>query len=448
MKLLLVYPQVDIPGLSKEIIMVEPLSLEYLAAVVAEEHDVRILDLRIPGQDVRDVMSSWTPDVVGITGFTLHAPEMVSLSVLTKEVCPDIKVIVGGHHATFMPSSFMVPSVDIIARGEGESVFSDILNSAHSTSGLSNIPGLIYRDDGEWLENQGMPQSSFLGVTPAHHMVNQYSNHYHILKVKCLTVQFSRGCPYNCSFCDCHKFYGGRYRVRNVDDIIQEIDDSPARLVYIPDDNVGVNRPHLASFVSRFAAGGNKKRFAVTMGAREILSNMDILDRWFKNGLSSVFLGVERIKDEQIADLGKRVKVNQNNYAIDYIHSRGGIVIASFIILPTDIVDDFMELEDYVRSRGVDIPFFCILTPFPGTDIWDSYHGKDTDFSKYDLAHAVIPTTLPKEVFSSRFAHLYSTVSKRRLLLKMVRHAGWRWLFRLPSLMSEVGKLRQQLEGE
>ncbi len=144
MKLLLVYPKSDALGNSRDVAMIEPLPLEYLAAGVSEHHEVRILDLRV-SDNLASTVSTWEPDVVGITGFTFHTPEMLSLAGEVKAVSRDIKVVVGGHHATFMPESFMVPDIDIIGRWQCEGIMERILDSVHFEHQLLQIPGLVYK---------------------------------------------------------------------------------------------------------------------------------------------------------------------------------------------------------------------------------------------------------------------------------------------------------------
>lgn len=441
MKLLLIYPGTKNLGLSQGMAMLEPLGLEYLAAAVSEEHEVRILDLRVE-QGLAEAILDWKPDSVGITGFTLHVPEMVSLSKIVKAISPEIKVIVGGHHATFMPDSFKIDSIDIIARGECESIIGAILDSLYSPSALSKVPGLVYRNNNTWLSNAGWPISAFLSLIPRHELISQYIGHYHALGVACSLTLATRGCPYNCKFCDARKFYRGRHQVREVDRVVEEVQGLPTRLVAILDENIGINPRFLKSLLSALAERGINKRYITTIGVREILANRELLDTWFDIGLRTLFIGLERVDDKGIASLGKKCTVSMNDEAVDYIHSRGGIVMGSFIVLPTDTEDDFKRLEEYIRSREIDIPIICVLTPYPGTELWSEYPARNDDFSRYDILHAVIPTSLPEAEFYRHFRHLYTTVNMRRLVFKMLRSIGCgSWLFRLPRVGTEIKRL-------
>lgn len=426
-KLLLILPGTDTRGLSA-VMMVEPLTLEYLAAGISDRHEVKIVDLRVPGESLTRTISDWKPDIVGITGFTLHVPEMISLSRAVKDISKDIKVIVGGHHATLMPQSFMVvPTIDAIGRGECESIMDPVLDGK-----LSDVPGLIYRSNGEWVENPGEPPPIFPKLTPAHHLIKDYSRYYHVFYMRCVATQIARGCPYNCAFCDAHRFYHGRYQVREVASLVEEIESSPQKFVFPVDENIGVDSKFLRELAVQLSQRGIHKRYFFTIGVREILRNRELLDQWVEIGTRGFFIGFERIDDKEIAALGKKVTVRMNDEAIDYIHSRGGIVTGTFIILPTDTEDYFKRLEEYVWSRQIELPLFSILTPFPGTDIAEEYPVVG-DLSKYDILHAVMPTSLPEAEFYRYFYHLYTKMNTRRLMWKMVRHMGLgKWLFGLP----------------
>jgi len=444
MKLLLVYPKSDTLGNSKDVIMVEPLPLEYLAAGVSQRHEVRILDLRV-SDSLTSTISAWKPDVVGITGFTFHTPEMLSLAGEVKAISRDIKVVVGGHHATFMPESFMVPDIDIIGRWQCEGIMERMLDSVCSEHKLSRIPGLIYRSKTEWVESSIRPPSVFPNLIPARHLIKEHANKYHVLGINCSAMQMTRGCVYECTFCDSSKFFERQWQHRDAQSIITELSSLSAPLVLIVDDNIAINMTFLRNVLSWLVESKIKKRYYISIGANEVLRNKEVLDKWFELGLLIASIGLERVSDEGISGFRKKTDVSTNDSAVKYWHSRGGIVIGAFITLPTDTAEDFKRLEDYIRTREIDIPFLCILTPLPGTDIWRQYYDKlDRTFSKYDLLHAVIPTTISEAEFHRHFYHLYTSLNVRGLVWKMVKSIGvGTWLLRLPKAHRAFQKLKR-----
>ncbi len=118
MKILLIQPAKPAKALGGEDFSVfEPLALEYLAAGVAPDHDVRILDLRLD-RDLATVLRDYQPEVVGLTSYTVHVNTVKRLCQQIKTHNPETIIIVGGHHATVRPGDFATPCIDVIIAGE------------------------------------------------------------------------------------------------------------------------------------------------------------------------------------------------------------------------------------------------------------------------------------------------------------------------------------------
>lgn len=432
MKILLIYPHVS--SSADVLTTLEPLGLEYIAAPLLDGHDVEILDLRVSKEPVTKALVRSQPDIVGISGVSLHAYEMLSLSQTVKNTSPRAKVIVGGRHATFVPDFFRVPTVDIIVKYEAESIMTAIVASIHSADKLSKIPGILYRFNDKWSENPGWQTVEFNKLAPAHHLVNQFANGYQMLGVKTRMVQMSRGCPYSCSFCDARRFFHGRYQWRDVYTLIEEIASLETRFIYTADENIGIRKDFLAAVAYSLIENKVDKKFWLTMSAKEVLVHRQLLDTWFEAGLSVVFTGFERPEDKSILALGKSTTVSINDQVISYVHSRNGIIVGSFLVLPTDTEKDFRRLEEYIHSREVDVPLIFILTPYPGTDIWEaSQETINRDFTKYDFMHSVLPTILPQQDFYRYFYSLYKNVNVPHLVLRMIKKIGiGKWLLLLP----------------
>src|SRR4030042_2426847 len=143
MKILLVQPAKPEKALGGEDFAIyEPLALEYLAAGVAADHDVRILDMRLD-HDLDFLLRNYQPDVVGITSYTVHVNTVKRLFEQTKTFNPDIVTIVGGHHATVMPNDFYTPCIDAIVVGEGVFTFREDISRLEKKMDLSGDTGAI-----------------------------------------------------------------------------------------------------------------------------------------------------------------------------------------------------------------------------------------------------------------------------------------------------------------
>jgi radical SAM superfamily enzyme YgiQ (UPF0313 family) len=123
-KILLLYPSLrqEIIGYGDLGAVAEPLALEYLAAgAVRDSHEVRILDLRINPDDLESTLETFRPDVVGLTGYSMHVLRNLALCRQVKASLPQCVTVVGGHHATLLPEDFFEPEVDFVVQGEQSS---------------------------------------------------------------------------------------------------------------------------------------------------------------------------------------------------------------------------------------------------------------------------------------------------------------------------------------
>ena len=119
MKILLIEPAKAPRSIGGEDVFIyEPLALEYVAAGVSKDHDVRILDMRLE-RNLAGALDDFRPDVVGLTSYTVHVNVVRKITEQIKKWNPDTLVVVGGHHATVVPGDFLSPSIDLIVAGEG-----------------------------------------------------------------------------------------------------------------------------------------------------------------------------------------------------------------------------------------------------------------------------------------------------------------------------------------
>ena len=133
----------------------EPLALEYLAAGIVHDAEVRILDLRFD-RDLRSALEAFEPELVGITAYTVHVNTVRHLFETVKQWDPHTLTVVGGHHATVAPEDFRSSSIDLTVVGEGVHPFREIVRRTKSHTGFDGIPGVAgsspagpVRDDGE-----------------------------------------------------------------------------------------------------------------------------------------------------------------------------------------------------------------------------------------------------------------------------------------------------------
>jgi radical SAM superfamily enzyme YgiQ (UPF0313 family) len=256
MKILLIEPAKAPRTIGGEdIFLYEPLALEYLAAGVSQDHDVRILDLRLE-EDWRTVSERLSPDVVGITSYTVHVNTVRRLFAQIKEWNPQVLTVVGGHHATVAPEDFVSPDIDLIVMGEGVFVFKEIVARFERGEGFDDLPGVAFARNGALIKTEPLPVHDLdLFPFPDRHLTTQYRPRYFSEWMKPLaSLRTSKGCPYRCKFCALWKLAGGRYLKRQPEKVVEELTSLDEEFVFFADDESLVDAPRLNDH--RLKAGG------------------------------------------------------------------------------------------------------------------------------------------------------------------------------------------------
>jgi len=214
------------------------------------------------------------------------------------------------------------------------------------------------------------------------------------------SIQTTRGCPLNCTFCSVTSFNGQKYRQRPIPDVIAELNQIPQKRIVIVDDNlIGTRKDHIERakhlFRQMIKHKVDKRWYAeVTMNFGE---DDELLSLARKAGCRGVLVGFETITTEGLAELKKKFNASRNcNYrdVVQRIHKHRIIVAGSFMIgLDTDDEGIGQHIGESAVNIGVDILDVGILTPLPGTQLWKSLENENRliftnfpeDWDYYDL---------------------------------------------------------------
>jgi radical SAM superfamily enzyme YgiQ (UPF0313 family) len=373
-----------------------------------------VFDLRIDGEEHgMELCREFEPDVVGLQcNFTTERNRTIRLAERVKREMPGTYVVVGGHDSSRDPNWFHHEAVDAIAVGDGEEIMPPLVNALASGGDLSKVPGLLLHRKEAWLDTGHAPARPDLDgyPMPARHLIAHYADHYYINFRKPLALmETARGCPFKCNFCSVWKFHESTFREKSPERVVRELEQITAPNIFITDDIFWMNVRRGEEMAKQIKAAGIKKYFTVQTRTDIIVKFPKLVEMWKDCGDLAIFLGLESVTDEGLKAVNKKNTADNNVQAINILKDLGVGFTPNFIVDPAWDRDDFKRLRDWIADIGAYNSGFSILTPLPGTDLWDSAKNQVNthDWEMYDIVHAVLPTKLPLEEFYAEYSGLW-----------------------------------------
>jgi hopanoid C-3 methylase len=403
MKILLVRPQAPQYTIGlKNIMICEPLELEYIAGSIDRKHTVEILDLILENKLARK-LKEFKPDILGTSSYITGINMVKAICKTAKMIDPGITTVVGGVHASLCPEDFKDGNIDCIIRGEGFRYFNSIIESL---------------EKGEKVKPEFDSQArDFLAVDtdnlplPRRELTEKYHEKYYYLFHQPVTiVKTSFGCPFRCNFCFCWELTGGKVYSRTPESVINELIEIKNKEIYIIDDTFFISKKHVMDIHDLIVKNQIRKKFLVYGHSGFIIRNPDVIKAWADIGLKACIIGLESPKNSELKSYNKDSTVEINTQAIKILQENKIDVYASFIIDPNWTRSDFRILNDYIKENKL---FYIVLQPFtpiPGTtgfgDFVD-FNIPREDYELYDMQHAVIKPALPEISFYREIRKIY-----------------------------------------
>ena len=338
---------------SKTIASLPSLGLLTLAALTPEEHEVDYIEV----EDIRHLDHLPSDfDLVGISSFSAQIGEAYALADGFRAM--GTPVVLGGLHVTSLPAEAMLHS-DAIVIGEGEPVWAELVRDAANGTLKPVYDGRTCAYD---LEDAPLPAYDLLDI-------ERYNR---------LTVQTSRGCPHRCEFCASSILLTEGYKQKPIDVVLREIDAIKALwkhpFIEFADDNAFVNHRYWKTLLPQLAER-HVRWFAET--DLSVAKDPELLDMMRESGCAQVLIGLESpvptgLDGLELHNNWKRKRYDEYRSAIDAIQSRGISVNGCFVLgLDGHTADVFDEVIDFVQESGLLEVQVTILTPFPGTPLYD-----------------------------------------------------------------------------
>jgi radical SAM superfamily enzyme YgiQ (UPF0313 family) len=328
-----------------------PLALPYLAALTPPEWDVTLVD-----EQVQDIDFDCQADLVAITSWTVHS--FRSYDVAHEFRKRGIPVIMGGPHVWFH-SEEATEHCDAVGIGEGELIWSQMLQDA-AAGRLQKV----YRAP-QMPSIAGLP-------TPRWDLLNlkKYG------PFKTFTLISSRGCPMQCEFCSERLYLGGGFRVRPVEDVIEDIESCGSKNIFFGDSDFGGKRVHAMKLMEAMIP--LKLRWS-TLWTSFLCYDDEYMDLAKRSGLLHVNIGIESIDPETLKGMNKKFnKVDKYALMIENLRKRGISYSLNFIFgWDNETPQAFPATLDFLHREKVPVAYFNILCPEKGTMFFEKMKAED-----------------------------------------------------------------------
>lgn len=375
------------------------MALPTIAALTPSDWEVEIHDARKTPVDYDRKI-----DLVGITSYTADITNACKIADGFRS--KGVKVVMGGVHVSALPDEAL-QHADSVVVGEAEAVWEELLRDCEK----GELKPIYKADKLIEMSDMAIPRRDLLDSS-------MYSSFY--------SVQATRGCPFNCEFCTVTAFFGNRFRTRPMEDVIDEIKGFDSKEFFFVDDNI-TGRASFAKKLfkeliplNRIWGGQTTINFA---------KDEELLSLYAKSGGRYAFIGFESLSDENLNKISKSWN-SPDGYseAIKRIHGVGINIVGSFIFgLDGDGPDVFERTYDFIMKNKVDAAQFHILTPFPGTKLYEDMVNEDritdNDWSKYHTDEVVFkPAKMTARELQEGYWWIYhKTYDMRNILRRSLR---------------------------
>lgn len=335
--------------------LLPPLGLLTVAALLPHGWELRLVDLM--AQPRSDIDWDW-PDIVMITGMLIQRKEILSLVREAKE--RGKTVVVGGPYASSVPDDPLAAGCDFLVRGEAENTISLLLERI----GSKQTGIVIERSEKPDLSDSPIPRFDLVNLS-------NYST---------LGIQTSRGCPFDCEFCDIVNLYGAKQRHKTPKQVVEEL-ETIYRLgwrdvVFICDDNFIGSKKHARELLKEMNVWmkANSSPFSfMTQASINLGQDLELIDMMTEPNFSTVFIGLESPDDEVLTTANKFQNIkNPMMESVQNINRNGMTVLGSFIIgLDGEKPGVGARIRSFINSTNIPIVMFNRLEATPNTKLWD-----------------------------------------------------------------------------
>ena len=408
-------------------------------------------------------------DVVCFHAFSSTMPKTIQFINKIKAERPDMPIIIGGTHASVMVEDSL-QYCDVVVRQEGDVTLPEVLEKWKQDEDLSQVLGVSYWDNGKIKQTPNRPFLQEFETIPDLELISGYMNwpRWKLLwklKMRWQVLQTSRGCPYDCSFCIAPRELGRGYRLRSVDNVIDDIKYQQklvgTKYFFIVDNHFTVNRERTKELLNRIIEE-KINWYGICFTRLEVARDQEVLRLLKKAQVNTLYMGLESFDNNVLKLLNKKQTAEGLKKSLKTIKAHGLRVLGSFVLgSDEDTVETIRSTIDGAIESDVDYIALFPLSGYPElnartiplnrffTPTWDRLDGTFVIF----LPKNMRPSTLQYEINRAykKFygpKQIFRRMRKGDFLagLKRMAYAYWSW--EISRSTSKWAKHLETIEGE
>ncbi len=385
-----------------------PLGIATVAALCPEDWDVTIVD-----ENVESIPLAPEADIIGICGMGVQFPRQKELLAYYRR--EGYFVVAGGSYASLCPESYEALA-DCVVAGEAEYVWREFCDDF-----TAGTPKQLYHETGVVeLADSPVPRFDLLDLS----------------KYQSVSMQFSRGCPYRCEFCDIIVMFGRRPRTKSPNQITEELDllrRLGVRSVFFVDDNLIGNKRAakdlLRALIEYQREHNYKFRFG-TEASVNLAEDDELLELFRAAGFTWVFLGIESPDTACLVETKKFQNTRSDILqSVRRIYANGLEVLGGFIVgFDNDTADTFDKQYHFITKSGIQGAMIGLLTALPKTPLYYRLEKAGrllrgaNDADNTHRGTNVIPLRMKYDEMMERYSGLYTRLMSYRNIADRIRN--------------------------
>lgn len=417
-------------------------------------HEVRLLDAErghLTAAEIEREVAAFRPHatMTGHAGSTPAHPASLEALAAAKRAWPATVTVYGGVYPSYHAAEVLAesPTVDIVAKGEGEAVALGLVEGLAAGRPLSALPGIVHRgNDGHAVENPPAAPIRELDVwRVGWELIEDWDLYQCFGLGRAAIIQFSRGCPHRCSYCGQYQFWS-RWRYRSPKAVAAEIAwlhrEHGVAFVDLADENPTSSKRLWREFLEALVAEDVPVRLFATIRATDIVRDADLLPLMKRAGMICVLMGIETTDPATLAAIRKGSTTREDQRAVKLLREHGILSMLGHIVgFEEERVSDYLRALRQIALYDPDLLNAMYVTPHRWSD-WTAQNGVrgviETDRSRWDYRHQLLASRhlAPWAIFALVKLTELIIHARPKALWRLVAHpdreirAHLRWCFR------------------